>query len=52
MNEMLLPFKVIIDWFMYNDITIAGFTFSLGDVFIWTLLASLVVWALGRIFLD
>lgn len=32
--------------------TIYGFTFSFWDVFLWTTVASLLIWFLGRLFSE
>lgn len=52
MVELLAPFKVIMDWFMYHEFTIAGYSFSFGGVLVWTLLAGMVVWAIKKLLIE
>jgi len=35
-----------------TPMTVFGFTFSWWDVFIWSIVAGLLIWFIGRVFSD
>jgi len=37
---------------MDMPLTLSGFTFSFWQVFLWTMVAGLLIWFIGRIFND
>lgn len=43
MQELLSPFLVIIEWARTYQITISGFSFTFFDVWVWCLIAGVVI---------
>ncbi|WP_293009015.1 MULTISPECIES: hypothetical protein [unclassified Oscillibacter] len=37
---------------MDTQLTLYGFTFSYWQIFIWTMIAGLILWFLGKVFLN
>ena len=51
MSELAAVFAVVIELFKI-EFSLYGFTFSLWQVFVFTVVASLVCWLIGEVFLG
>ena len=42
-KDLMMPFTVLLNWLRTYPITIAGFTFTFMDMFVWTAIAGLLI---------
>lgn len=51
-SQYFMPFTVIFDWLRTFELTLFGFTFTFMDMFVWEMIASVVIWFICRLMND